>query len=370
GLAERVVVFVGEGAGDGEFERREEIRDLEGWWCHVDADSEEVVMKTGTAVEGDEEEGTEVGKEVAQPEGTQGPTDSSVLATPTHADTDSATEDSKKRKRRSLTPEVHEDIVNKKLKQLDVDEKVHLKEDFQEQGVNGNEDTVMEEVAADVADTHVDAKVLPMATSDDVMDITNHETVAVEGNTAVPAMLDTTMEQDRAPAGDEEAAAPEKQSMASTRDRASSTRDNRYKDLLPQKLEKGKTQATVLSADDATVQPSLHPATAALYIRELIRPINPNDLRDHLIALATPANASPDADLLSEFHVDTLRTHVFALFTNVAAAVRLRSALHNRVWPVDPTRKPLWCDFVPEEKVKEWIEVELSSSSNRTSQVK
>jgi hypothetical protein len=39
--------------------------------------------------------------------------------------------------------------------------------------------------------------------------------------------------------------------------------------------------------------------------------------------------------------------------------------MHNRIWPNERNRKPLWADFIPEDKVKEWIEEEQASSTGR-----
>ncbi|KAI9667013.1 MAG: hypothetical protein M1829_005620 [Trizodia sp. TS-e1964] len=122
--------------------------------------------------------------------------------------------------------------------------------------------------------------------------------------------------------------------------------------------------------DHPATPPSLHPATPALYIRNLMRPLNPSSLKEHLIFLATPTNTAPAADTMVDFYLDPIRTHGFAVFSTVLAATRVRSALHDQVWPMERTRKPLWVDFVPQEKVQGWIEIESNnagSSSNRHS---
>ncbi|KAH0604829.1 uncharacterized protein H6S33_006497 [Morchella sextelata] len=105
--------------------------------------------------------------------------------------------------------------------------------------------------------------------------------------------------------------------------------------------------------DDPPVPPSIHPATCALYIRNLIRPINDPLLRSHLTALAgaTP----PGTEAISYFFVDSIKSHALIIFASVAAATRVRVGMHGKVWPNERTRKPLWVDFVPEEAVEGWV---------------
>ncbi len=147
---------------------------------------------------------------------------------------------------------------------------------------------------------------------------------------------------------------------------------NRYKDLFGSTSDPARTVSDPSSKlppddDERDIEPALHSATAALYIRDFMRPLQPTSVRDHLIELAAPPGQAPSADVLLDFHLDAIRTHCFARFSNVSAASRVRSALHNRVWPDERTRKPLWADFVPEERVSEWIEAEQNSGSGRPS---
>lgn len=117
--------------------------------------------------------------------------------------------------------------------------------------------------------------------------------------------------------------------------------------------------------EDRVVSPAVHPATSALYIRDFMRPLNPGNLRDFLTALASPPNTDPDPDIVTEFFLDSVRTHCFVCFTTTSSASRVRSGLHDRVWPDEKNRKPLWVDFVPEEKLKKWIEVESEAGGDR-----
>jgi len=41
----------------------------------------------------------------------------------------------------------------------------------------------------------------------------------------------------------------------------------------------------------------------------------------------------------------------------------VRSALHGTIWPNERDRKPLWVDFVPAEKLGDWIRIERESES-------
>ena len=136
------------------------------------------------------------------------------------------------------------------------------------------------------------------------------------------------------------------------------TKDGRFKDLFPAR--RGNDRPSSPPADDGgrDVEPALHPATSALYIRELMRPLHPGALRNHLIALAAPPRSSPDSAIVTNFFLDQIRTHCLVAFASVSAASRVRSALHQAVWPEERSRKPLWADFVPEHKIREWVDIE------------
>lgn len=144
--------------------------------------------------------------------------------------------------------------------------------------------------------------------------------------------------------------------------------DTRFKNLFTgsSKCEDSPIQqASYSDLEDRVVSSAIHPATSALYIRDFMRPLKPENLKEHLIALATPSNITPDAQIVTEFFLDAVRTHCLVAFVNTSAASRVRSSLHSRVWPDERTRRPLWVDFVPEEKIKKWIEVEQAAPSSR-----
>ena len=143
--------------------------------------------------------------------------------------------------------------------------------------------------------------------------------------------------------------------------------DTRFKNLFtaPANLGPASQHHSFPDAEDKTVSPAVHSATSALYIRELMRPLKIESLRDHLIALATPPDTTVDPDIVTDFFLDSVRTHCFVGFETTSAASRVRSGLHDRVWPNERDRRQLWVDFVPEEKLKKWIDVEQTAGTGR-----
>ena len=143
--------------------------------------------------------------------------------------------------------------------------------------------------------------------------------------------------------------------------------DTRFKNLFtaPATLEPASQQSHYLDAEEKVVSPALHPATSALYIRELMRPLKIESLKDHLIALATPPDTTVNPDIMMDFFLDSIRSHCLVGFENISAASRVRSGLHDRIWPNERDRRQLWVDFVPEEKLKKWIDVERTASNVR-----
>lgn len=113
-----------------------------------------------------------------------------------------------------------------------------------------------------------------------------------------------------------------------------------------------------IAMEDATVEPAIHPATCSLYIDGLMRPLQPNGLRNHLISLASTPEAPIAAELVKEFWLDPIKTHCFVRFSDIAAAARVRSAIHGTVWPNERNRKSLWADFIPDEQIPEWTRTE------------
>lgn len=145
----------------------------------------------------------------------------------------------------------------------------------------------------------------------------------------------------------------------------SSPSDTRFKNLFtaPTNQEPASRKSHYPNNEEGMVSPALHPATSALYIRELMRPLKIESFRDHLIALATPPNTAVSEDILTDFYLDSIRTHCLVGFQNISAASRVRSGLHNQIWPSERDRRQLWVDFVPEEKLKNWIDVERTAGT-------
>ncbi|RYO99084.1 hypothetical protein DL764_006911 [Monosporascus ibericus] len=115
------------------------------------------------------------------------------------------------------------------------------------------------------------------------------------------------------------------------------------------------------------IEPAIHPATSALYIKNFMRPLRPQTVQDHLLDLATPSGASIDESTIVDFYLDTIRTHAFVVFNSISAASRVRTALHDRIWPDETNRKPLWVDFIPPERFSDWVDMEQGSSGGRGS---
>lgn len=124
---------------------------------------------------------------------------------------------------------------------------------------------------------------------------------------------------------------------------------------------RGKTKDDGQEMDyERDVAPSVHPATCALYIKNLMRPLRQNEVEAHLVDLATPPGDAVDDSIIEDLYIDQIRTHAFVVLKTTSAASRVRTALHDSVWPNESNRKALWVDFVPPEKVRDWIEMEGS----------
>ncbi|KAF2028155.1 hypothetical protein EK21DRAFT_70301 [Setomelanomma holmii] len=130
---------------------------------------------------------------------------------------------------------------------------------------------------------------------------------------------------------------------------------DRYKSLVRPSAEDAFQDAL---QDDRPVAPALHPATPALYIRNFMRPLRPEQLRTHLASLASPPSGSPDASIVLCLFLDAMKTHALVLFASTSAASRVRASLHGSIWPPEGNRKELWVDFVPGESVEDWIKQE------------
>ncbi|OAP65678.1 hypothetical protein AYL99_01650 [Fonsecaea erecta] len=118
------------------------------------------------------------------------------------------------------------------------------------------------------------------------------------------------------------------------------------------------------SSEDRDIPPAIHPATSSIYIRNFKRPLHIPSLRAHVTSIAK-SRSSDDADPITTFYLDSIRTHAFVSFTSVAAASRVRSAMHGSRFPDEPLREPLFVDYVPPDKVQTWIDQETGSVFGR-----
>lgn len=294
-------------------------------------------------------------------------------------------EDSRKRKRRSRSPVPSStEITQKRTKMETSRSDVKLPEDIMEESQVVEASTSGDTTMVVPEDVMQETRVVEASTSEDTAMV---DATAAQPQTAVPNDSDT--QNSSSPPGDAnskpagtintapaENTSESKQVLTNRRlsdaskepqadlDETSSKHspsDTRFKNLFPgsNKREASPTrQLTYPDQDDRVVSPALHPATSALYIRDFMRPLHPGHLQNHLNALARPSGSTGTEELITEFFLDNIRTHCLVRFVNTSAASRVRSSLHNRVWPDERTRRPLWVDFVPEEKLKKWIEVE------------
>jgi hypothetical protein len=270
--------------------------------------------------------------------------------------------ETKKRKRRSQSPDIPAEVIAKKAKaSVEFAGGVHLKED---------EDTVMMEKAADRAgDQELVLTEKPAdkegAGQDDLLKEEKPTDREEEAQKVV--LPKATPTEPRADREAKSAAEAERFRRPSVTPAAEESRpekrekDSRYRSLFQAQSSSQKPSGPdLLSSEDRPIPPALHPATPAIYIRNFMRPLRYDGLRTHLISLASPPSSSPDPSILKTLFLDNMRTHALALFTNTSAAARVRASLHGSIWPHERDRKELWVDFVPEDKVETWIAAEES----------
>lgn len=271
-------------------------------------------------------------------------------STPALSTTDGV-DDSRKRKRRSQSPPPSpETVAQKKAKAEDGSPRVLLKDDTSRErspvAEPGTEDKNDDARAQDVEMT---------GTTEPQPQDVNDKAI---GSTAEEEKTET------APAAREEM----KTRRESEKDTSIGSKpvgnDARFKGLFPTEQTKVSSPPRELANEEdegRIVDPALHPATSSLYIRDFMRPLQPANVKNYLASIATPPKSTPNPDIVVDFFLDSIRTHCFATFPSISSASRVRSALHGAVWPQERSRKPLWVDFVPEEKVKEWIRTEQDS---------
>ncbi|KAK7544626.1 uncharacterized protein J3D65DRAFT_610180 [Phyllosticta citribraziliensis] len=299
--------------------------------------------------------------------------DQASLATkesPPVASSDLPKEESKTRKRRSVSPPIDVETTRKRLR---LDEEhvpgVHLKEDGSVPEVD-----MQDAAPAGLGDERTSSTENPEATGE-ASNLRDEgepkETASAEPDDSKKreATDQSAVERIERAHDDGENKHEVASQEETPRQRSASPkphRETRYQSLFPpagEPISRPSALPEAVEDDDRAISPALHPATRGLYIRDFMRPLQPALLKNHLISIASPpSSSSPDPQVLELFHLDPIRTHVLALFDSITAAARVRSSLHEAVWPPERTRKPLWADFVPDDKVSEWIEREERES--------
>lgn len=284
---------------------------------------------------------------------------------------DVSSEDSRKRKRRSQSPPPPSvEITQKKLKINSARPLVELPEDLSLDCTNqksgpGDRSSQLDPVHAEETDTqnyghtcNNGESELGKVTTPVILEQPDAEGISLsQTHSSTLEDMDTVKERSATPTHAKRTSSSMKTSPS----------DTRFKTLftIPASLDTAFQQSHYADGEEKTVSPALHPATSALYIRELMRPLKLESLRDHLIALATPPDTAVNPHIVTEFFLDSIRTHCLVGFGSISAASRVRSGLHDRVWPNERDRRPLWVDFVPEEELKSWIDLERTEGNSR-----
>ncbi|KAI6085365.1 hypothetical protein F4821DRAFT_240860 [Hypoxylon rubiginosum] len=282
---------------------------------HVDSPTEQAKAEAIPAAQDiSEPTVTEIQAPLAQP--------SSDATSPQPAE---VIQDSQKRKRRSLSPapSAHE-VARKRAKQDEASEETQVVEPIPD---NVDETEVPK---AQVVD---ETQALPETEADSTKDGEVDEHKDQNGHIVDIAMTD-----------------------------AQPTAEEPFGDKPPSPEQPYTTYPTEVERD---VEPSIHPATSALYIKNFMRPLRPQAVQDHLLDLATPVGTPIDESAIVDFYLDTIRTHAFVVFSTISAASRVRTTLHNRIWPDETNRKALWVDFMPPERFGEWVNMEQASTGGR-----
>ncbi|KAL6243212.1 hypothetical protein RBB50_009763 [Rhinocladiella similis] len=115
-------------------------------------------------------------------------------------------------------------------------------------------------------------------------------------------------------------------------------------------------------SEERDIPPAIHPATSSIYIRNLKRPLHIPSLRNHILTLAKSRGSSDDIDPIKVFYLDNIRTHAFVSFASVSSASRVRTAMHGTRFPDENMREHLFVDYIPDDKVQDWIERETGGA--------
>ena len=260
------------------------------------------------------------------------------------AESKAAVEDRLKRKRRSQSPPpVSEDVARKR---------------FKTEATNEPQDEVIT--------TDADAEWVEKhnAVNGQAVNVEAKEVQGVGDALPEPTIIDTSKEE--VVVEHVSANLPQEQPTRMP-DSPSKSREPRYNGLLfaQANATRGSPEPTEVEAE-RDVEPAIHPATSALYIKHLMRPLQASMLQAHLAMLATAPGHDTDPEVILNFYLDPIKTHAFVIFSSISAAARVRNAFHDRIWPDEKNRKQLWVDFVPSEKAEEWIAEETASNEPRS----
>ena len=136
-------------------------------------------------------------------------------------------------------------------------------------------------------------------------------------------------------------------------DEATITRSSRSRSPSPQMQSKSPSLA---ASDIREVEPSLHTPTKSLYMSNFKRPLHTPSLRAHI------AKVSGSSDPITFFYINNIRSHCFVTFNSESVASRVRAKMHNTKFPNEDLREKIFVDYVPDEKVEGWVEMETTSS--------
>ena len=271
-------------------------------------------------------------------------------------------EDTKKRKRRSQSPIPDSvEIATKKARAIDGSPRVTVTEDVESQEVGQGGDG--EEQKSIVEDSQDSMVVKKSEISPQVVEKPEAQAQAEEETAAVHEVEGDSGTREK---GIGKSPSPE-EPKSSILSPSKTPTNAKFKGLFAATAssQPTRTDSEQNPVEDREVEPALHTATTALYIRNFMRPLQPPALRDHLTLLASPPNETTEEEVIKEFFVDGIKTHCLVQFYSISAASRVRLALHDRVWPDERARKALWVDYIPEEKIKKWIEVEQEGGGRR-----
>ncbi|RAL63300.1 hypothetical protein DID88_004376 [Monilinia fructigena] len=250
-----------------------------------------------------------------------------------------AVEDRQKRKRRSQSPALTStDIARKRARQSDGSEDVATSKEDAEWVDKHN--------AVDTGEVDVESKEVAMGEDGPTIVDDSKKEVVVEqplsnSNEGAADKMDIDVEEAR----------PNVE-VATTSPGVSRPRDSRFKNLFSSPQKAHEDTETVHHSQEPVedessynpITPAIHPATTALYIRNFVRPLQETRLHDYLTTLATPPGSEPDPDAILHFHIDRVSN------TRIGSIQKFICCSTN---------------FIPDEKVKEWIDQEQASGPGR-----